>query len=153
MFTLKLKLPPLVVTILATLLMWLTSRFLPDFLRWSFPPCWIAGLVFSAGLYFSLHGVWEFRRNRTTMDPRVPDQTTSLVCSGIYSLSRNPMYLGFLMFILAAFAMLRFLPLIVFAPLFILYMNVFQIKPEEEVMEEKFGEVYRQYRNRVRRWL
>jgi protein-S-isoprenylcysteine O-methyltransferase Ste14 len=75
------------------------------------------------------------------------------VLSGIYSLSRNPMYLGFLMLLLGwaiyisnAFAFL-------FVPAFVLYMNHFQIEPEEQALTARFGQEFMSYAGRVRRWL
>lgn len=87
------------------------------------------------------------------MDPRSPGRASQLVTSGIYRLTRNPMYLGFLLFLLGL-AWVSEHWLTFFVPFgFWLYMNQFQIKPEEEALVGLFGEVYQQYCQRVPRWL
>lgn len=72
---------------------------------------------------------------------------------GIYKVSRNPMYVGLFFLLLAYATMLQNIANLTVLPLFIWYMNRFQIIPEEEVMEEKFGDAYLEYKSEVRRWL
>jgi protein-S-isoprenylcysteine O-methyltransferase Ste14 len=82
-----------------------------------------------------------------------PDASSAIVTGSVYRLSRNPMYLGFLL-VLAAWAMfLSSLAAALVLPGFVGYMNRFQIVPEEQVLLKKFGPAYAQYMSRVRRWL
>ena len=106
-----------------------------------------------AGVTFDLLGLWAFRRARTTINPMKPGKASALVTGGVYQVTRNPMYVG-LALLLAAWAvhLSRLWPLIGPA-LFVLYMNRFQIGPEERVMRGKFGDAYAAYAARVRRWL
>ena len=101
----------------------------------------------------SLAGVIEFRRARTTVDPTRPEHSSAIVSGGIYSLTRNPMYLGFLLILAAWAAWLGNLPACLALLAFVQYMNRFQIAPEERVLGARFGAPYEAYRQRVRRWL
>ena len=112
-----------------------------------------AAILVAAALAFGLLGVFAFRASRTTVNPLKPEQATALVTSGIYRVSRNPMYVGMCSLLLAwaawLSALLPFAGPIVFA----LYITRFQIQPEERALIELFGEQYTQYAARVRRWL
>ena len=94
----------------------------------------------------------QFFIKKTSVNPISPDNASTLVVTGLYNFTRNPMYLGMLLLLLAwglylgnAFNMLV-------AAGFVSYMNNFQIKPEEEALEKKFGGVYKNYMIKVRRW-
>jgi protein-S-isoprenylcysteine O-methyltransferase Ste14 len=87
------------------------------------------------------------------VDPTNPEKSTSVVTGGIYRFSRNPMYLGFLL-VLAGLAAYLSTPVTLAGPvLFLLYMNRFQILPEERILTKRFGADYENYLRRVRRWL
>jgi protein-S-isoprenylcysteine O-methyltransferase Ste14 len=75
------------------------------------------------------------------------------VISGIYKLSRNPMYLGFLLVLVGWAVFLSNALAFVFVPAFIFYMNRFQIDPEEKALVGKFGQEFVDYKSRVRQWL
>jgi protein-S-isoprenylcysteine O-methyltransferase Ste14 len=106
-----------------------------------------------AGLGSAMAGVVAFRAHRTTVDPVHPDGATSIVSSGIYRISRNPMYLGFALMLSALAVQLDSVVALIGVPLFVLYMNRFQIKPEERLLTEKFGAQYETYLGNVRRWI
>lgn len=112
-----------------------------------------AGAIFLVGLVFPLAGVAAFRRARTTVDPRTPEASSALVCSGIYRFSRNPMYVGFAFWLLAWGVFLGPGWGLLGVVFFVLYMNHFQIAPEERALRALFGEEFRAYEQRVRRWL
>jgi protein-S-isoprenylcysteine O-methyltransferase Ste14 len=102
---------------------------------------------------FSLAGIVSFRRARTTVNPMKPEAATSLVSSGIYRITRNPMYVG-LLFVLVAWAAGLSSAWSMLEPLaFFLYIGRFQITPEERVLSQLFGAEYSAYKARVRRWL
>ncbi len=87
------------------------------------------------------------------MNPIKPGAASSLVSSGVYRFTRNPMYLG-LSVTLLGWAMFLSNPLALLAvPLFVLYINRFQIDPEERVLSSLFGAEYAAYKEKVRRWL
>jgi protein-S-isoprenylcysteine O-methyltransferase Ste14 len=153
MHGLKLKVPPLIVLFLMGIVMWAVARSVPglDFTLPGAVP--LAATATVAGVIVSVSGVASFRRAGTSVNPLKPGSSSSLVCSGVYRFTRNPMYLGFLL-ILVGWSMilsnfLAFLPI----PGFVLYLNHFQIEPEEEVLTARFGQEFVDYRTRVRRWL
>lgn len=153
MQTLELKIPPVVLVALFALAMWLLPQLVPPL---ALPLDWrlvLAGMFAGAGIAVALSGVLAFRRAKTTVDPRVPQQSSSLVIRGIYRYSRNPMYVGFLLLLMAWAFYLTSAAALALLPLFVLYMNRFQIAPEERHLLRKFGAEYQAYLTQVRRWL
>jgi len=153
MRALELKIPPLAVLMITAALMWLVS--------WMGPACGLtvpAGRTLALGLVMvgagtSALGVVSFRRAGTTANPLKPGTAASLVVSGLYRRSRNPMYLGFLL-VLAGWAIFLSNALaFIFLPVFILYLNRFQIRPEERALASVFGKEFDAYQSKVRRWL
>ncbi|MCP4270505.1 MAG: isoprenylcysteine carboxylmethyltransferase family protein [Gammaproteobacteria bacterium] len=153
MQTLELKIPPVAQTLLIAALM--LAQSLSGFTLLIDIPgkIWIAGLAGLVGGIISLLGVLAFWQAKTTVDPRIPADASQLVNSGIYQLSRNPMYLGFLLVLIGWAVYLSNVTAFFLLPVFILYMNRFQIKPEERFMLEKFGNKYETYMAEVRRWI
>jgi protein-S-isoprenylcysteine O-methyltransferase Ste14 len=150
---LELKIPPLPLTLVCGTLMWLVSTVAPALalaVPWRVPIAWI---VVAAGAGIVIAGVLEFRRAHTTVNPIRPDAAFTVVTSGIYGFSRNPMYVGLLL-VLAGWALClaHLLPFLLL-PGFVLYMNRFQIRPEERALSAQFGVRYDAYRQSVRRWL
>lgn len=153
MSTLELKLPPLVLTLLTGAVMWIVSSLLPET---KYRPSWgtiTTLMLFCAGILFVFLGAYEFKKAKTSLDPRAPNQSSKLVTSGVYRLSRNPIYIGFFSILLAWFFYLSQNHLFVFPVLFVFYMNRFQISPEERFLDQLVGEQYAAYKKQVRRWL
>lgn len=150
---LDLKVPPLALVLLVAAGMWSASIFAPSF-AWQFPHRQIAALFFaSVGGLVAVLGVVAFRRARTSVNPTRPQSTTSLVRGGIYRVSRNPMYLGFVLALVGIACLLSNVLSRVFVPAFVLYMNRFQIKPEERALSAMFGQEFTTYMQSVRRWV
>ncbi len=105
------------------------------------------------GAVVALAGVVAFRRHKTTVNPFTPEQSTSLVATGVYRLSRNPMYLGLLLALMGWSACLANWVSALVLPAFVAYMNRFQIQPEERALRERFGSQFLAYAESVRRWL
>jgi protein-S-isoprenylcysteine O-methyltransferase Ste14 len=153
MQALELKIPPPAVAALMAGAMWGISLVAPLLEVPAFIRIAAAVTIALAGGGFGLAGVISFRRARTTVNPTKPETTSSLVCSGIYRVTRNPMYAGVL-FVLVAWAVFLSSAWALLGPLaFVLYMNRFQIAPEERVLSAMFGTGYSAYKSRVRRWL
>ena len=152
MNSLELKIPPGALVLLAALGMLLVSSTTPS-LGFQLPynqGVAIAFLIF--GVAVSLLGVVSFRIAKTTVNPTKPQATSTLVSTGIYRFSRNPMYLGFLFALVGLAALLSNVLASLFVPAFMIYMNRFQIAPEERVLTEIFGSDFQSYKERVRRW-
>jgi protein-S-isoprenylcysteine O-methyltransferase Ste14 len=133
--------------------MWATSRLapllqIPGALRLG-----TAAAVLLVGIGFSVGGVLAFRRARTTLNPTKPEQASSLVRSGVYRVTRNPMYVG-LLCVLVAWAVFLSSAWALLGPLiFVLYIGRFQIAPEERALAKLFGSEFADYQAKVRRWL
>lgn len=153
MQALELKIPPPVVVLLLAGLMWGLASISPS-LDLTAPARVFAALMFAlTGVGFSLAGVVSFRRARTTINPMKPETTSALVSSGVYRLTRNPMYVGMLFVLIGWGVLLASVWIVPGALAFILYMNRFQIAPEERVLSAMFGVTFDDYKARVRRWL
>jgi protein-S-isoprenylcysteine O-methyltransferase Ste14 len=150
---LELRVPPLAVAAVVAAGMYVTSWVSTDARTLMPGQLAVAVLLGGTGLGAALAGVMAFRAHRTTVDPVHPDGATSIVSSGIYRISRNPMYLGFALMLLALAVQLDSVLALLGVPLFVLYMNRFQIKPEERLLTAKFGAQYVTYLGKVRRWI
>ena len=153
MRVLELKVPPPIVALVTAVLMWLISRSLPIF-AFVFPArnAFAIGLV-AVGFIIGILGVVTFRRAKTTVNPTKPQSSSSLVSWGVYRVTRNPMYLGGLL-ILIGWAIFLSKPIaFLLLPGYILYINLFQILPEERVLTTLFGPDFIAYKSRTRRWL
>ena len=116
-------------------------------------PPWLVSAIILAALLLMCLAVWEMARARTTVNPMRPQRSRRLVSSGIFSYSRNPIYLGDALLIVAAglyWATWLFLPVLA---VFVYYITRFQILPEERALKEKFGDAFEQYCSRTRRWV
>jgi protein-S-isoprenylcysteine O-methyltransferase Ste14 len=111
----------------------------------------VISLVTLGGV-IALWGVKEFRDAKTTVNPLKPESSSSLVSSGIYQYTRNPMYLGLLLILLSAVIYSQHPLGLVSALGFVAYMNRFQIEPEEKMLIKLFGDEFVDYSNQVKRW-
>lgn len=105
------------------------------------------------GLGVCLLAAGQFRGARTTVDPRVPQTSSTLVTSGLYRYSRNPMYLGFALCLLALGLWLSHALALALVPAFVAYLGRFQVTPEERLLSARFGTAFDEYCRRVRRWI
>ena len=110
-------------------------------------------LLMTLALLVAIAGALQFRRARTTVNPMKPDTASSLVTGGIYRFTRNPMYLGDALILLAWAVFLSNPITLAGVPLFVAWMNVLQIAPEERALKARFGEAFDLYCSRVRRWI
>lgn len=148
------RFPPPLVYAASLGLGWLLSRFvmpfdvpwLPD--AWLWPLALLPGciglvmLAYAAGLFV-----------RSGQNPEPWKTTPSIVQSGIYRWTRNPMYVGMALLQIAVGLALdnAWMVLLSAASLGVVY--VIAVVPEERYLEQKFGEPYLQYKRSVRRWL
>ena len=145
------KIPPPVIGIGFGVLMWLVARNAGG-MHFPGQPL-LAALLMLCGVVIDLASVAAFFGARTTVNPLRPERAEKLVVIGFFRYSRNPMYLGMLL-ILCGWAVWLGQPLnVVMLIAFVFCINELQIKPEEQALEARFGQEYRDYCDKVRRWL
>ncbi len=111
----------------------------------------IAAVLITAGFVIGISAILSFRAAQTNVPPWMP--ATAIVTSGVFRFTRNPMYLGMaLIYAGIAIAANSLLTLLLLIPLLVI-IRYEVIAKEERYMERKFGDVYRQYKAHVRRWI
>ncbi len=151
--SLDLKINPPVQMIISVALMYTVAQLLPVSATLLEYKWFISGFLLIIGLFFVLAGEVSFHLAKTTGNPEKPETVSSLVISGIYHITRNPMYVGLLFLLLSWAAWLGSLFSVFIIVFFQQYMTRFQIIPEERALTTLFAEQYRDYCKKVRRWL
>ena len=147
------RIPPPVVALACAALAWSLTRLAPVLALHLPHRLGIALGVAGAGLALEICALLHFRRAHTTISPLAPHRSSAIVRGGPYRFTRNPMYLG-MAIQLVAFCLWLANPLALIAvAVFVIYITRFQIQPEERAIAAKFGEPYRRYLQTVRRWL
>ncbi len=153
MSNLELKIPPPALVLITAVAMWGLTMITPP-IMFLLQFKYVTLLIFiSAGLLVMFHSAMLFSSEKTTINPMKPETTSALVTTGLYSYSRNPIYLADLLILIGWGLFLGNLFSLALIVWFINYMNKFQIEPEEQALEKLFGEQYLTYKNRVRRWI
>ena len=151
MMDIKTKFPPPLVA--------LTFGFLINYTKNIFPKIEVknefifGSFMIISGLIIILSAIILFKKYQTTITPLNPSNATKLITDGIYKFSRNPMYLGLLLVLLGISTILNPIGGLFLIPLFILYLNFFQIIPEENAMVDLFKDEFLDYKKNVRRWI
>ncbi len=153
MSNLELRFPPISVFAGFAVLIWVAAIVLPGDVNLHGAETAFLVIGIGAGGYFGITGLSEFRRARTTTSPSHPENASAIVTEGVYSKTRNPMYLGLQLILLGWAVFQGNLFAIPLALGFAAYITAFQIKPEEALLEENFGKEYLAYKARVRRWM
>jgi len=153
MKALELKIPPPIYALSIALLMWLLNKYIPiaHFIESPWNRAGL-GIIIIAGA-FDLWSLFLFLKKHTTFNPMKPEDTTGLVVTGLYKVSRNPMYVGLLIMLFGFAIWLGSLTPFFILPLFYMVITTMQIKPEEKFLLEKFGNEYQMYKDSVKRWL
>jgi len=145
--------PPPLWTLAVSMAMWALSRHWPLFYVIPEPWTLLGWPVMTAAAIAPIAAFVQFQRARTTINPRTPETTTTLVTTGVYARTRNPMYLGLSILLLgwaiALGALSAFLGPLVLVPL----IERVQILPEEYALRTRFGKEYDDYCQRVNRWI
>lgn len=133
--------------------MWFCKKTFP-FLSLNFKFNIVVAAVFAvSGCGIVLAGARAFHGAGTTVNPLKPETTRVLVMEGVYRFSRHPIYLGLAMILLGWGIYLSNLLSLIFVIVFVVYMNHFQIQPEERMLQTLFGTRFERYKQQVRRWL
>ena len=116
------------------------------------PPVTYSGfLIIIFGLVLAFWSRSLFLRNSTTL--QLSEEPTSLVTSGPFRYSRNPIYLGMASVLFGVAVLQGTLVAFAFPALFVMVIQFFIIPGEERKLENLFGELYREYKKSVRRWI
>jgi len=153
MGSLELKVPPPAVALVFGLLMWLVSTLGGAVDVSSGIRIGSVIVVASIGVVLGVTAMASFLRAKTTMNPTRPGATSSLVTHGVFRVTRNPMYLSLVLYLVAWAVYLSNWVSLLLVPVFVLYIDQFQIKPEERALSALYGAEYASYKARVRRWL
>ena len=151
---LELKIPPPVLALMMAGLMYLSKGLYHDIFVFELEYKWlIATLISALALLLDFAALWVFLQAGTTVNPIKAGNVSALVSNGIYRYSRNPMYVGNFLFLFAWLIFLGSVLNVIFLACYCLYTNKFQITPEERILHARFGDEYRHYCQRVRRWI
>jgi len=145
------KIPPPIVTATFGLIIYFSKSFTPVYSFENSNMISVIFLLFGLGIFSA--AVQSFKKHKTTINPLSPDKASSLVNSGIFSYSRNPMYLGMLLILLSVSFKFNISGGLFISFLFKIYITRFQIIPEEKAMAKLFGEEFITYKNQTRRWI
>ena len=147
----KTKIPPPIIALVCIVINYLSTYLINPI---KFPNIEIiGGLILFSGVATSMLATLLFKKDKTTVNPMNPEETTTLVTTGIFSITRNPMYLGSFLSISSTVLFFGSWFGIIILMFFVWYITKFQIIPEEEAMEKLFGNKYDEYRQNVRRWI
>ena len=145
------KIPPPIVTLAFGLMIYFSRNIFPDINNIIF---YVLSLFFIIlGPFILISAVRSFKAEQTTINPININNASSLVISGVFKYSRNPMYLGMVFILLALSFRFNLVGGILFTSIFIMYITKFQIIPEEAAMKSIFGEDFNEYKNKTRRWI
>ena len=147
----KNKIPPPLVTLFFVLCIYFSKEYFTEF-NLEFLTI-LSYISYFAGLSILVLAVRLFKKQSTTVNPIKIENASSLVTSGVFKYSRNPMYLGMALILFGLALMFNLIGGIIFTLLFTIYITKFQIRPEEEVMKRFFKEDFLKYKQNVRMWL
>ncbi|MFT6723666.1 MAG: protein-S-isoprenylcysteine O-methyltransferase Ste14 [Arenicella sp.] len=112
-----------------------------------------AGLLVIVGVGIAVLAIKQFQQAQTTVNPLRPASASRLVTSGVFKLSRNPMYLGMVLVVLSSVVFYGSAWCLLAVAAFIAFISRFQIVPEERAMKALFGDQFDSYKLRTRRWV
>lgn len=145
------KIPPPIVTFICGIAIYFSKTFFNQFFSYSNNTISLFLLIF--GLVVFISAVISFRTHKTTVNPLEPRKASSLVTSGIFKFSRNPMYLGMLIILLSISFKFNLIGGMISSLFFYIFITKFQIIPEEVAMNELFGNEFIDYEKKTRRWI
>ena len=145
------KIPPPIVTLFFGLCIYLSRSYFPEFS--SSVLNLFSVISFVVGISVFVAAVSSFKKEKTTVNPISIEKASSLVVNGIFNYSRNPMYLGMSFILLGLAFKFNLIGGLLFTVIFMLFITIFQIKPEEAAMEKLFDQEWKDYIKNVRRWI
>jgi protein-S-isoprenylcysteine O-methyltransferase Ste14 len=103
------------------------------------------------GIAMNLIADRAFKKVGTTVKPY--EESTTLITEGVFLVSRHPMYVGFVLILLGIAIFMGSLTPYAIIIIFAILMDKMFIRVEEKMLEETFGEVWLEYKKKVRRWI
>lgn len=149
----KLRIPPVVQFFMCGIAMLLTSIYVPGLSYDSSVLKIPARIIGAGGVILLVLAIAAFVKAQTTVNPHQPETASTLVTKGLYRISRNPMYLAMAMLLMAGAILLGSWAAFIGPVVFIALITHLQIKPEEEILRNQFGELYVAYCQQTRRWI
>lgn len=147
------KIPPVALFVIFVILMTVIDKVWVVF-RFEFPlNLFVAVAAVGLSGVIGLAGVYEFRKAKTTVNPINVEAASTVVDSGIFAYTRNPMYLALMILLVGLGYWQQNILCLLLSYGFVMYLNRFQIRPEEKALENNFGPEYLDYKQRVRRWI
>ncbi len=144
--------PPLIYAVIFILAMVAKSKFPIDIRLLRSHQIHILGwvlIIITIGIL--LPSLWRFWRSKNTLITVKP--ATSLQTTGIYNYTRNPMYLGLMVLYIGLACLSENCWTLIFLPVLFLIIQYYIIYREEKYLERAFGEEFKVYKNKVRRWI
>ncbi len=145
------KIPPPIVTLICGLSIYFSRQFFPEFIFNFSNFLSISFLLLGMGILFI--SAASFKKHQTTINPLKPHKASLLIVSGVFSFSRNPMYLGMALILISISIKFNLMGGLLITILFISFITKFQIIPEEAAMQKLFPEQFASYQHNTRRWI
>lgn len=151
----KAIIPPPVVFLICAGLMWLIHTLVPSLAYDFVYRRLLFWIVLAAGISLLIAGASNFFKRKTTIHPdrKSLSKVSTLITTGAFRYSRNPLYLGLALMLVAWWIFLGNVLAVIGVIVFVVFITEYQIKPEEEALERIFGEEYLRYKKNVRRWI
>ncbi|HAZ80916.1 MAG TPA: hypothetical protein DCX08_13385 [Porticoccaceae bacterium] len=145
------KIPPPIVALVCGLIIFFSKHLFPIYEHQS-AIIYSVPVLFLGVIILALAAL-SFRKYSTSLNPLAPEKASSLVTSGIFGYSRNPMYLGMLLILVSIAITFNVYGGFIMSIIFLLFITRFQIIPEEAAMEKLFTDEFLYYKKRTRRWI
>ena len=145
------KIPPPIVTLTSGLAIYFSRNLLPNYHGIILDV--FSVLLLICGIIIIRTAVLSFNKHQTTINPLNLTKTSTLVNTGIFKYTRNPMYLGMVFILLSIALKFNIYGGLIVILLFFFFITKFQIIPEEKAMEKPFGKKFKNYKKTTKRWL
>ena len=147
----RIPLLPPTYLLISVLIMAILHFFLPAVKIIPFPWNMLGQIPFISGFIMNLIADKAFKDHKTTVKPFA--ESTTLITNGAYRISRNPMYLGFVLILLGVAIFLGSLTPYIVVLGFVTLMDIVFIRTEEQMLQKTFSGDWMEYKKKVRRWI
>ena len=145
------KIPPPIVTLISGLAIYFSKNLFPN--HHGLILDIFSVLLLACGTIIIRTAFLSFKNYQTTINPLNLTKTSSLVNTGIFKYTRNPMYLGMVFILLSIALKFNLYGGLIVTLMFFAFITKFQIIPEEKAMGKLFGQEFKNYKKTTKRWL